>query len=95
MRERIRIRAGGDLANIDVVRAAATLAVPALVIHDADDTTVPYAQGRDIAAAWPGARFATVRGLGHRGTLTDPAVLAAVASFAAGHPIEQEAFATA
>jgi len=92
MRERIRIRAGGDLAAIDVVRAAATLSIPGLVIHDADDTTVPWAQGRDIARAWPNARFATARGLGHRGTLKDPAVLAAVASFAAGHPVAETTF---
>jgi pimeloyl-ACP methyl ester carboxylesterase len=89
LRDRIRVRAGGDLARIDVVRAAAGLSVPGLVIHDADDTTVPYAQGRAIAHAWPGARFVTARGLGHRGVLTSRAVLDAIASFAAGAIVEE------
>jgi len=94
MRERIRIRAGGDLSRIDVVRAAAELTVPGLVIHDADDATVPCAQGRAIARAWPGARFATARGLGHRGALRDPAILAAIASFATGQQVEEPAIAS-
>ncbi|HET7460293.1 MAG TPA: alpha/beta fold hydrolase [Longimicrobium sp.] len=94
MRERIRLRAGGDLARIDVVRAAAELAIPGLVIHDADDATVPCAQGRAIARAWPGARFATARGLGHRGALKDPAILAAIASFITGQPAEEPALAS-
>lgn len=93
MRERIRIRAGGDLSRIDVVRAAAALTIPGLVIHDADDATVPCAQGRAIARAWPGARFATARGLGHRGVLKDPAILATVASFATGQQVDEPALA--
>lgn len=91
MRECIRIRAGGDLARIDVVRAAGELSVPGLVIHDADDATVPYAQGRAIARAWRGSRFATARGLGHRGVLKDPAVLAAILSFATGRAVDESA----
>ena len=46
MLDRIRIRAGGDLRRIDVVRAAKDLPLPGLVIHDSDDATVPCAQGK-------------------------------------------------
>ncbi|HET7228667.1 MAG TPA: alpha/beta hydrolase [Longimicrobium sp.] len=94
MRERIRIRAGGDLARIDVVRAAGELSIPGLVVHDADDATVPFAQGRAIARAWPGARLVTARGLGHRGVLTSPGVLAAVTAFASGRIVDETMIAS-
>ncbi|HEU4558052.1 MAG TPA: alpha/beta fold hydrolase [Longimicrobium sp.] len=84
MLERIRVRAGGDLRRIDVVRAAIDLPLPGLVIHDRDDARVPYAQGRAIARAWPNARFVTTEGMGHKGALSSEAVLGAIAAFAAG-----------
>lgn len=91
MLERIRIRAGGDLRRIDVVRAATDLPLPGLVIHDRDDARVPYAQGRAIARAWPNARFVTTEGMGHKGALSSDAVLSAVAAFAAGKRVEERA----
>jgi pimeloyl-ACP methyl ester carboxylesterase len=93
MLDRIRIRAGGDLRRIDVVRAARDLPLPGLVIHDSDDATVPYAQGKAIAGTWPHARFVTTRGLGHRGALKSPAVLAGIAAFAAGRPVVETGLA--
>lgn len=39
--------------------------VPALVIHGTDDTLLPLAHGRDIAARIPGAKLLEVAGMGH------------------------------
>jgi pimeloyl-ACP methyl ester carboxylesterase len=55
--------------------------VPALVIHDADDASVPWQQGEMIAAAWPGARLMKTQGLGHGRILRDPAVVEAAVAF--------------
>jgi len=57
------------------------LEVPALVIHDEDDVSVPWQQGRMIAAAWPGARFMKTSGLGHGRILRDRQVVTAAVEF--------------
>ena len=60
---------------------AARLDAPALVIHDEDDSSVPWQQGRLIADAWPGAQFVMTQGLGHTRILRDPAVIERVSGF--------------
>lgn len=60
---------------------APDLRTPGLVIHDAEDREVPFAHGRALAAAWPGARFRATEGLGHRRILKDPAVIAEAVAF--------------
>jgi pimeloyl-ACP methyl ester carboxylesterase len=67
-----------DLHLPTIVRA---LAAPALLVHDRGDPDVPYAQGAEIADAWPGARLVATEGLGHRALLRDPAVVRRVAAF--------------
>jgi pimeloyl-ACP methyl ester carboxylesterase len=57
------------------------LDVPALIIHDEYDRSVPWEQGQIIADAWPGARFMKTAGLGHGRILRDPAVIAAAVDF--------------
>lgn len=41
------------------------ITVPTLVIHGTDDRMVPYANGELIASKVPGARMATMEGVGH------------------------------
>ncbi|MDR0633485.1 MAG: alpha/beta hydrolase, partial [Azoarcus sp.] len=43
----------------------ATLRVPAMVLHGADDPLLNVACGRDTAAAIPGAAFRVIPGMGH------------------------------
>jgi hypothetical protein len=45
------------------------------VIHDRDDTDVPFAHGEEIVGAWTGSRLESTSGLGHRALLRDPAVV--------------------
>jgi pimeloyl-ACP methyl ester carboxylesterase len=61
-----------DLHIPSVVRE---LPAAALIIHDRDDTDVPYAHGEEIVGAWAGSRLASTSGLGHRALLRDPAVI--------------------
>jgi pimeloyl-ACP methyl ester carboxylesterase len=60
---------------------ARDLSAPALLVHDRADTDVPFADGEQIAAAWPRARIVATDNLGHRGLLRDPAVVRDVVAF--------------
>ena len=57
---------------------------PALIIHDAGDREVPFAEGRRYAMAWSRARMLTTRGLGHNRILDDAATIHAAVEFVAG-----------
>ena len=47
----------------------------ALIIHDADDTDVPLSCGKNVADAWPNAKFIKTEGLGHRRIMRDADVI--------------------
>lgn len=53
----------------------------ALVVHDADDEEIPWAEGRRVARKLDGARFRTTEGLGHRAILEDRGVRDGTARF--------------
>jgi pimeloyl-ACP methyl ester carboxylesterase len=69
--------------NISTVSNARRLEVPALLIHDEDDRSVPWQQSERIAAAWRGARFLKTRGLGHGRILRNADTVAAAVHFIA------------
>jgi pimeloyl-ACP methyl ester carboxylesterase len=82
LRRRMEQRFEDDFwGRISMINNVRDLKVPALVIHDADDASVPWQQGEMIAAAWPGARFMKTQGLGHGRILRDPAVVEAAVAF--------------
>ena len=84
MRRNLERRLGVRFEELMINRVAGALRLPGLVIHDADDRDVPQAEGREIAADWPGAEFRGTRGLGHRKVLRDPDVIRWVGEFVAG-----------
>jgi pimeloyl-ACP methyl ester carboxylesterase len=85
-RARIERRVGFTADAFDLPRmAAAAPPVPLLVVHDRGDAEVPFADGADIAAAWPSARLMATEGLGHRRILRDPGVARAAAAFVLEH----------
>jgi pimeloyl-ACP methyl ester carboxylesterase len=67
--------------TLEISQVATDLRVPALIIHDADDADVPFADGEAVAASWPASRFYVTHGLGHRRILLDPGVIAMAVSF--------------
>lgn len=67
-------RYGVRWEDLELPRAVAGLAAPALVIHDEGDADVPIASGLAVARAWPGARFLRTAGLGHNAILRDAGV---------------------
>jgi pimeloyl-ACP methyl ester carboxylesterase len=71
----------GYWENISTVVNVRKLDVPALIIHDENDRSVPWEQGKIIANAWPGARFLKTAGLGHGRILRSQAVVDAAVDF--------------
>jgi pimeloyl-ACP methyl ester carboxylesterase len=82
---RIERRVGVSRAELDLPAIGRGLAVPLLVVHDAEDREIPHADGAAVAAGWPGARLVTTRGLGHRRILRDGGVARAAVEFVAAH----------
>jgi pimeloyl-ACP methyl ester carboxylesterase len=81
MRSRSEARLGCRWSELNVPRMAAAFDVPLLVIHDREDSTVPFSEGEAIAAAWRGAQLVATAGLGHREVVRDPAVVAQAVEF--------------
>ena len=79
--EAVRTSLGGSEAVLGKVRA------PTLVLWGKEDRLVPQSEGLALSAAIPGARFATIPGVGHLPQEEGPAEFArAVSSFLRGLP---------
>jgi serine/threonine protein kinase/pimeloyl-ACP methyl ester carboxylesterase/Tfp pilus assembly protein PilF len=59
------VRFLNEFANIDVVDLLPQVNVPTLVMHCRDESTVPFEEGRLLAAMIPGARFVQLEGKNH------------------------------
>ena len=81
MQEGIERALGQPWRDFELPQSVANVRAPALVIHDYADTEVRATAGLALARAWPGARFAATRGLGHRGVLRDDGVIRDVVDF--------------
>lgn len=73
---------GADMwARFSPESHARLLPMPALVIHDADDHSVPIEEAEALARAWRGAELVRTQGLGHRRILADPEVIRRAVAF--------------
>ena len=81
LRSRSERRIRFDWDQLKVLPVFAGARNPALVVHDQQDETIPVEEGRQIAAAWPGAELVLTQGLGHRGVLRDPSVVNRAVAF--------------
>ena len=84
MQAAIEERFGVRWSELEIARVAPLLRAEALVIHDRQDTQVPWRQGAALARHWPGARLMSTVGLGHGRILEDDAVARAAVDFIAG-----------
>jgi pimeloyl-ACP methyl ester carboxylesterase len=73
-------------ADLNIITAARTMTAPLLVIHDASDVEIPWAEGAEIARCWPGAQLLTTRGLGHYRVLRDKEAIARAIDFVTQQP---------
>lgn len=83
MRAHMRQSIGGrDIDEFGTSVAGPKLPVDkTLLLHDEHDAVVPFAEGQQIAAAWPAAQFCATRGLGHNRILRDAALVARAVAF--------------
>ncbi|WP_310395516.1 alpha/beta fold hydrolase [Hymenobacter sp.] len=73
---------GRPADSFAVAAAGPTLgAEKVLLLHDEHDEIVPFAEGRQIAAAWPDAVLLATRGLGHNRILRDAGVVQSAVAF--------------
>jgi pimeloyl-ACP methyl ester carboxylesterase len=81
-RRLMEARFGTDLwQRFSPTAIAASLSIPALVVHDDTDHEIPWNEGAAVAQAWPGAQFVQTHGLGHRRILHNPDVVSRVCGF--------------
>jgi pimeloyl-ACP methyl ester carboxylesterase len=74
---------GVPLNGVEPVLLAPRLEVPLLILHDAGDRELPFSEGAELAAAWPGAVLRRLEGLGHLRLLKDAATVHEAVSFVA------------
>jgi pimeloyl-ACP methyl ester carboxylesterase len=84
MRRNLETRLQMRWDELHLPTIARSLTTAALLLHDREDDDVPFAQGEEIAAAWPGARLIPTAGLGHRGLLRDPEAVHETVAFLGG-----------
>lgn len=80
-------RSGLSMDDLQAHRIAPKLGRPALVVHDLEDTEVPWSEGERYARCWPGARLLTTTGLGHRRVVQSPQVIVACLRFLHGNAV--------
>jgi pimeloyl-ACP methyl ester carboxylesterase len=73
--------AGRPSAELDLVAAAPKSGVPGLLVHDLEDAVIPYSEAEALKNAWPGLKFMSTRGKGHRDILSAPEVLRTIVDF--------------
>jgi pimeloyl-ACP methyl ester carboxylesterase len=84
MRRNLETRLQVRWDELHLPTIARSLTAAALLLHDRGDEDVPYVQGEEIAAAWPGARLIATTGLGHRGLLRDRDTVREMVAFLGG-----------
>jgi pimeloyl-ACP methyl ester carboxylesterase len=83
MRQNLETRLRFRFEELHIPTLARAMTASALIIHDLEDADVPYAHGKEIARAWPGAELLSTTGLGHRAILRDPGVVRRAIDFLA------------
>jgi len=80
--QRINACFGADIwSRISPLKNVATLSIPALVVHDKNDTQVPFMHGESLVNAWSGAHFLVTNNLGHQRILRHPPTIELIVSF--------------
>jgi pimeloyl-ACP methyl ester carboxylesterase len=85
MRARLERRYGMPFAEIDRIDELAQLELPALFVHDADDTEIPFEHTLRLSARMPDATLIKTWSLGHFKLLRDQSVVRAIVDFVHGN----------
>jgi pimeloyl-ACP methyl ester carboxylesterase len=85
MKRRLESRYGIGLSDLRLTEPVET-GTEVLVVHDRNDASVPWREGAAIAAAFPGARLVSTRGLGHHKIVRNPTVVSTALRFLTRRP---------
>lgn len=83
----LETRTGVEMDALQAHRTVPKIGRPALVVHDIDDTEVPWAEGERYARYWPHARLLTTTGLGHQRIANNAQVIASSLHFLQGKTV--------
>lgn len=61
--------------DMSMVNSIKDVTIPGLLIHDSNDTDIPWQEGEAVARAWNDTKFIKTSGLGHRRILRDNFVI--------------------
>ncbi|MEO5902406.1 MAG: alpha/beta hydrolase [Gemmatimonadaceae bacterium] len=84
MERQLALKVGREMAYFDSARAAASLTIPALIVHDPGDREVPWEHAEAINRTWRGSRLVAATGLGHLRILRSPEFLMQARNFVNG-----------
>src|SRR5262249_44184980 len=84
MRRRVERRYGIRFAEIDRIDELAGVHLPALFVHDSDDSEVPFEHTLRLSQRMPQARLIKTYGLGHNRILRDSKVVRSIVDFVGG-----------
>lgn len=80
-------RTGVKVRDLDVRHHVPALGQPCLIVHDLDDSEVPWGEGEMYARHWHNAYLLTTQGLGHHKILDAPEVIDAALAFTRGERV--------
>ncbi|KRA52625.1 hypothetical protein ASD77_13385 [Pseudoxanthomonas sp. Root65] len=83
-----------DIRDLHAQATAPQIARPGLIVHDLEDTDVPWCEGERYARYWPQATLLSTTGLGHHRVTIAPETLEAALRFLRGEPVGQRVVST-
>jgi len=81
LKEKFENKFNNVLSDYDVFRAAEKVSIPIFVIHDKQDSNVPYSCAEHIYKSLPNGKLLLTEGLGHRKILGDTNVIQQIINF--------------
>jgi pimeloyl-ACP methyl ester carboxylesterase len=73
LRQKFAARYSTDVVSVPAM--ARRFQIPLLILHDPEDSDLPFFHGESIAAAWPGAELVAATGKGHWRIMRDRSVV--------------------
>lgn len=83
-----------NVAELHAHATAPRIARPGLIVHDLEDTDVPWSEGERYARYWPQAALLSTTGLGHHRVTIAPETLDAALRFLRGETVGQRVVST-
>lgn len=81
MWERFERQVGSDIDQLKLTSLSTLISAPLLVVHDVNDSWVPWSVGKELSESWTRSRIISTKGLGHHRILRSSDVCNRVTSY--------------